>query len=71
MNFKGKYATVAFDESVISAQEVARAISDTPHMMGRSMQYGGALLLSVAGVNTQSGPLVAPQSVGGCLSRAA
>ena len=47
MDFKGKYATTEFDESVISAQELARAMSSTPHMMGRDMEYGGILLLSV------------------------
>ena len=50
MDFKNKNASVEFDESVISAQEVARALSDTPHMMGANMHYGGSLLLKVAGV---------------------
>ncbi len=54
VDFRGKSATTEFDESVISAQEVARAMSGTPHMMGRDMQYGGILLLSVAGVNDEA-----------------
>ena len=54
MDFKGKYATVEFQEDVISAQQVARAMSATPHMMGRDMQYGGRLVLSVAGVNDKA-----------------
>jgi copper chaperone CopZ len=54
VNFKGKYAKAEFDESVISAQEVARAMAVTPHMMGKDMQYGGILLLSVAGVNDEA-----------------
>ena len=54
MDFKGEYATIKFDENVISAQEVARAMSVTPHMMGRGMQYGGILLLSVAGVKDEA-----------------
>jgi hypothetical protein len=54
VDFKGKYATAEFDETVISAQEVARAMLGTPHMMGRDMQYGGLLVLSVAGVNDQA-----------------
>ena len=49
MDFKGKTAVAEFDESVISAQEIARAMSATPHMMSRDMQYGGVLVLSVAG----------------------
>jgi copper chaperone CopZ len=39
---------------VISAQQLARAMSDTPHMMGRDMQYGGMLVLSVDGVNDKA-----------------
>jgi copper chaperone CopZ len=54
VDFKDKDATVAFDEKVISAQEVARAMSTTPHMMGRNMQYGGILLLSVRGVKEEA-----------------
>jgi hypothetical protein len=49
--FKGGFAAVAFDENVISAQELARAMSVTPHLMGKDMQYGGILVLSVTGVN--------------------
>jgi copper chaperone CopZ len=51
VDFQGKYATIEFKENIISAQEVARALSTTPHMMGRNMQYGGTLVLHVAGVN--------------------
>ena len=50
VDFNGKNAVIAFDENMISAQEVARAISSTPHMMGRDMQYDGVLVLSVPGV---------------------
>lgn len=50
MNFAAKSATVTFDENVISAQELSRAMSGSPHMMGASMQYGGYLLLKVEGV---------------------
>ena len=45
------YATITFDENAISAQQVANAISGTAHMMGKGMQYGGVLVLSVRGVN--------------------
>jgi copper chaperone CopZ len=45
---------IEFQEDVISAQQVARAMSATPHMMGRDMQYGGLLVLSVAGVNDKA-----------------
>ena len=54
LDFQGKYATVGFKESIISAQEVARVMSNTPHMMGRDMQYGGILVLSVPGVNDEA-----------------
>lgn len=49
MNPQG-YATITFDENAISAQEVANAMSGTAHMMGKGMQYGGVLVLSVRGV---------------------
>jgi hypothetical protein len=54
VDFKGKYAVIDFREDVISAQEVGRAMSATPHMMGRDMQYGGLLVLSVPGVNDKA-----------------
>ena len=54
MDFKGKYTTIEFQEDVISAQQIAHAMSVTPHMMGRSMQYGGVLVLSVAGVKDET-----------------
>jgi copper chaperone CopZ len=54
VDFAGQYATIEFQENIISAQEVARAISGTPHMMGRGMQYGGAHVLYVAGVNDEA-----------------
>jgi len=47
VNFNTKSANVNFDEKVISAQEVARAMYQTAHAMGPKMQYSGALLLSV------------------------
>jgi hypothetical protein len=53
VDFKSKSARTEFDETVISAQEVARAMSVTPHMMGRDMQYDGMLVLGVAGVDDE------------------
>ena len=47
MSFPTKWATVEFDESVISAQEVSRAAFQAPHMMGKDMKYGTYLLLSL------------------------
>jgi copper chaperone CopZ len=47
VNYNTKSANINFDEKVISAQEVARAMYQAPHAMGPKMQYGGALLLSV------------------------
>lgn len=47
MNFAAKSAIVSFDEGEISAQEVARAMAESKHMMGADMQYEGILLLSV------------------------
>ncbi|MBX9628848.1 MAG: heavy-metal-associated domain-containing protein [Gemmataceae bacterium] len=54
VDFPGKYAVVEFEEVVISAQEVARAVSATPHMMGREMAYGGVLVLSVPGLKDEA-----------------
>lgn len=54
VDFAGKYAAVEFDEAVISAQEVARAVSATPHVMGKDMRYGGVLVLSVPGVRDEA-----------------
>ena len=47
VNFNMKSANVSFDEQMISAQEVARVISQTPHAMGPKERYGGTLVLSV------------------------
>jgi len=47
VSFPTKWATVEFDESVISAQEVSRAMFQAPHAMGKDMKYGGFLLLSL------------------------
>jgi copper chaperone CopZ len=54
VSFKDKSANIDFDESAISAQEVAKALSATPHMMGPRMQYGGALVLGVEGVKDKA-----------------
>ena len=59
LDFEGKYATVVFDESLISAQEVAGAVSSTPHMMGRNLRYGSVLVLSVPGVEDKTTALKA------------
>ena len=47
VNFPTKWATVEFDESKISAQEVSRTMFQAPHAMGKDMKYGGYLLLSL------------------------
>jgi copper chaperone CopZ len=45
-----KSAKVQFDETVISATQVADAVARTPHMMGGGMRYSGALALSAPSV---------------------
>ena len=47
VNFSNKLATVEFDETLISAQEVSVAMFQAPHAMGANMKYGGFLMLSV------------------------
>lgn len=54
MDFPTKKANIKFDEKIVSAQEVARAMSYTPHMMGPNMQYGGMLVLSVEGLKNKA-----------------
>ena len=48
VSFPTKWATIEFDESVISAQEISRAMFQAPHAMGKDMKYGGFLLLSLS-----------------------
>lgn len=47
VNFPTKWATLEFDEGVISAQEISHAMFQAPHAMGKDMKYGGFLLLSL------------------------
>src|SRR5271170_1019499 len=48
VDWQSKNARVTFDEGQVSSQEVA--IANTPHMMGGSLKYSGALALKVAGL---------------------
>lgn len=64
VDFPGKYATIEFDETVISAQEVTRAMSGTPHMMGKDMRYGGILVLSIPGVKDEAAGKKAEAALG-------
>jgi copper chaperone CopZ len=64
VDFKGKYATVELHEDVLPAQQLAQALSATPHMMGRGMQYGGILVLSVPGVNDKAAGTKATTALG-------
>jgi copper chaperone CopZ len=54
VDWKTKQARIEFDESVVSAQKVARLIADTPHMMGANMHYGGWLALKVPDVKDEA-----------------
>jgi copper chaperone CopZ len=45
VDWKTKMAVVEFDETVLSAQGISQLIAATPHMMGRSLHYGGWLAL--------------------------
>jgi copper chaperone CopZ len=53
VDWKSKDARIEFDESLLPAQKVAELIADTPHMMGRSMHYGGWLLLKSADIKDE------------------
>ena len=54
VDWKSKTAVVEFDETVLPAQGVSQLIAATPHMMGRSMHYGGWLALNVPEVNDEA-----------------
>ena len=58
-----KSAKVSFDESTVSAQQLAEAIATTPHMMGSGMRYGGWLALSVPGIKDDATAKQAETSV--------
>lgn len=47
VNINMKSANINFDEKVISAQELARAMTQTAHAMGARERYGAVLVLSV------------------------
>jgi copper chaperone CopZ len=47
VDWNSKNAWITFDEKVISAQQVAETIANTPHMMGRGMHYQASLALKV------------------------
>ena len=54
VDYQSKNAAIEFEESAISAQEIALAMSATPHLMGKELHYGGALLLKASGLNDEA-----------------
>ncbi len=50
VSFQAKQAEVEFDESRIPVSSLTQEMTATPHMMGKDMQYGGALLLKASGM---------------------
>ena len=54
VNWKTKKARGEFDEHVVTAQQVARLIADTPHMMGRHMHYAGWLALRASEIKDEA-----------------
>jgi copper ion binding protein len=60
-----KSAKVTFDESTLSAQQLAMAVAATPHMMGGGMSYGSWLALSVPGIKDEASAKDAETTVGG------
>lgn len=63
VDWKTKNAGVEFDESIISAQQVAKLIADTPHMMGGKMHYGGLLILKVPSVKDDASAKRAKEAI--------
>ena len=54
VDWNSKNATIEFDESVVPAQEVAKLIADTPHMMGGGSHYAGWLALKTPDVKDEA-----------------
>lgn len=65
VSWQTKNALVEFDESQISAQQVAAVIARTPHMMGNNMQYSGWLALKVDGVKDDATAAKAKEAIRG------
>jgi Cu+-exporting ATPase len=65
VDWQSKNARVTFDEARVTAQEVAAAIHSTPHMMGGSLQYSGALALKVAGLKDDAAVEAAKKALAG------
>lgn len=53
VDWKTKNARVQLDEHLLSAQQLAKRIGGTRHMMGGDMQYGGWLALKVPEVKAE------------------
>ncbi len=47
VEWSSKNAWITFDDSVVSAQQIAQTIATTSHMMGRGMRYQASLALKV------------------------
>lgn len=54
IDWKTKYGTIEFDESVLPAQLLAQKIAATPHMMGGDMKYESWLALKVPSVKDET-----------------
>jgi len=63
VDWKTKSAKFTFDESTISAQQVAELVASTPHMMGGRMQYAAQLAMSVPGVKDEVSASAAKQAL--------
>jgi copper ion binding protein len=63
VDWSTKSAKVEFDENVVSAQQLAKTIATTPHMMGSGMSYGGWLALSIPKVKDETSAKDAEKAV--------
>ncbi len=64
VDWKTKQARVEFDEAVLPAQQLARLIAETPHMMGGDMQYAGWLALKAPEVKDDATAKRAKEALG-------
>jgi copper ion binding protein len=53
IDWASKNAVVEFDQQQMTAQQLAKAIAATPHMMGGNMKYSGMLVIRVPDIASE------------------
>jgi copper chaperone CopZ len=63
VDWKTKAAQIEFEETIVAAQQVAQLIAATPHMMGRSLHYGGWLAFRVPEIKDEASGKLAEETL--------